>query len=75
MTQAQIVTFSKAGGPEVMTLSEQTITAPKAGQVSIKQEAIGVNYIDIYKRSGVYPTEFPAGLGFDAAGGLMLQAL
>tara|TARA_B100000780_G_scaffold210239_1_gene150246 strand:- start:95 stop:1075 length:981 start_codon:yes stop_codon:yes gene_type:complete len=68
MTQAQIVTFSKAGGPEVMTLSEQTIAAPKAGQVSIKQEAIGVNYIDIYKRSGVYPTEFPAGLGFDAAG-------
>ena len=37
MTQAQIVTFSKAGGPEVMTLSEQTITAPKAGQVALSK--------------------------------------
>jgi len=68
MTQAQIVTFTKTGGPEVMTISKKTLSPPKAGQVSIKQEAIGVNYIDIYKRSGVYPTEFPAGLGFDAAG-------
>jgi NADPH2:quinone reductase len=68
MTQTQIVTFAKAGGPEVMTLSQNTLPTPKAGQVSIKQEAIGVNYIDVYKRSGVYPTEFPAGLGFDAAG-------
>lgn len=68
MTQAQIVTFSQAGGPEVMTLSEKTLSAPEAGQVSIKQAAIGVNYIDVYKRSGVYPTQFPAGVGFDAAG-------
>jgi NADPH2:quinone reductase len=68
MTQTQIVTFAKAGGPEVMTLSYRALTPPKAGEVSIKQEAIGVNSIDVYKRSGVYPAHFPAGLGFDAAG-------
>jgi NADPH:quinone reductase-like Zn-dependent oxidoreductase len=43
MTQTQIVTFAKAGGPEVMTLSQNTLPAPKAGEVSIKQKAIGVN--------------------------------
>ena len=68
MTQTQIVTFAQAGGPEVMALTERTLSAPSAGEVSIKQEAIGVNYIDVYKRSGVYPTQFPSGLGFDAAG-------
>ena len=68
MTQTQIVTFDQAGGPEVMALTERTLSAPSAGEVSIKQEAIGVNYIDVYKRSGVYPTQFPSGLGFDAAG-------
>ena len=41
MTQTQIVTFAQAGGPEVMALTEKTLSAPSAGEVSIKQEAIG----------------------------------
>ena len=68
MTTANVITFSSFGGPEVLEHHTKELTAPEAGQVSLKQEAVGVNYIDIYRRSGVYPTPLPMGLGFDAAG-------
>ena len=68
MTTANVITFSSFGGPEALEHHTKELTAPEAGQVSLKQEAVGVNYIDIYRRSGVYPTPLPMGLGFDAAG-------
>jgi len=50
------------GGPEVLTLEDIAVPAPGAGQVRVKQHAIGINYTDVYSRIGLYPP--PAGLPF-----------
>ncbi|MFW7343710.1 quinone oxidoreductase [Pollutimonas sp. H1-120] len=51
-----------------MQVLEEDLAAPAAGQVQVRQEAIGFNYIDIYQRQGVYPLPLPTGLGHEAAG-------
>src|SRR5436309_15255366 len=56
------VRVHKAGGPEVLTYEQIEIGAPGPGQVKLKQHAAGVNYIDTYFRSGMYPS--PVGLPF-----------
>jgi NADPH2:quinone reductase len=56
------------GGPEVMKLEEVEVGAPGPGQVKVKQTAIGLNFIDIYTRSGLYPTPMPNAVGREAAG-------
>jgi NADPH2:quinone reductase len=56
------------GGPEVMRLEEVEVGAPAAGEVQVRHTAIGLNYIDVYDRSGLYPQSMPAGLGREAAG-------
>ena len=56
------------GGPEVLTWEEVDVPAPIEGQVQIRHTAIGLNFIDVYHRTGLYPTELPAGLGSEAAG-------
>jgi NADPH2:quinone reductase len=56
------------GGPEVMKLEEVDLAAPAAGQIQVKHTAIGLNYIDTYHRSGLYPLELPCGLGMEGAG-------
>ena len=66
MTKA--IRFHKAGGPEVMQLEDVTVGDPAAGQARIRQTAIGVNYIDTYHRSGLYPMPMPSGLGSEGAG-------
>ena len=66
MTKA--IRFHKTGGPEVMQLEEVTVGDPAAGQARIRQTAIGVNFIDTYHRSGLYPMPMPSGLGSEAAG-------
>ena len=66
MTKA--VQIEKAGGPEVMQLVEVDLAKPAPGEVRIRQAAIGLNYIDTYHRSGLYPVKFPSGLGQEAAG-------
>src|SRR5882724_12305326 len=58
----------KYGGPEVLTLEEVPIAEPKAGEARVKIEAIGVNYVDIYHRTGFYPLQTPFTLGQEAAG-------
>ena len=58
----------KYGGPEVLTLEEVPIPEPKAGEARVKIEAIGVNYVDIYQRTGLYPVQTPFTLGQEAAG-------
>ena len=56
------------GGPEVMRLEEVGPGKPAAGEVQIRHTAIGVNYIDVYDRTGLYPVGLPSGLGREAAG-------
>ena len=66
MTQAiQIDTF---GGPEVMQLRDVELPETGPGMALIEQAAIGLNFIDTYHRSGLYPLELPSGLGTEAAG-------
>ena len=68
MSNAQKIVIEKFGGPEVMVLASTSIPAPEADEVTIRQTAIGFNFIDIYQRKGAYPLELPTGLGFEAAG-------
>jgi NADPH2:quinone reductase len=56
------------GGPEALVLEDLEPGAPAPGEVQIRHTAIGVNYIDIYDRTGLYPTELPTVLGREAAG-------
>lgn len=63
-----MIRIERTGGPEVMQLVDAEVGAPGAGQVRIRHSAIGVNFIDTYHRSGLYPMPLPAGLGVEAAG-------
>ncbi len=57
-----------AGGPEVLEVVEVPRPTPKGGEILIRQEAIGLNFIDTYQRSGLYPVRLPAVLGLEGAG-------
>jgi NADPH2:quinone reductase len=62
------IRFSQTGGPEVMTWEDVEVGAPGPGEVRVRQTAVGLNYIDTYHRSGLYPVPLPSGLGLEAAG-------
>jgi NADPH2:quinone reductase len=62
------IKIDRTGGPEVMQLVEETVAAPGAGQLRVRHAAVGLNFIDIYHRSGVYKISLPSGLGTEAAG-------
>ena len=62
------IQFATLGGPEVLELVEGEIPQAGPGQVLIRQEAIGLNFIDTYYRIGLYPAELPSGIGNEAAG-------
>jgi NADPH:quinone reductase len=62
------VRFHSTGSPEVMRLEEVAVPDPGEGQVRLRHQAIGVNYIDTYHRSGLYPKPLPGSLGVEAAG-------
>jgi NADPH2:quinone reductase len=64
----QAVRIYKTGGPEVMVLEEVEPGAPGPGMVTVVNRAIGLNYIDTYHRSGLYPVPLPTGLGLEGAG-------
>ena len=66
MTKA--IRIKKAGGPEVMSWQDVDVGDPGPGEVRLKHTAVGLNYIDVYHRSGLYPLEYPSGLGLEAAG-------
>ena len=62
------VEINKTGGTEVLEIKEITLDKPGPDQVTIEQKAIGLNYIDIYHRSGLYPLKLPCGLGLEGTG-------
>ncbi|MGH7947604.1 MAG: alcohol dehydrogenase catalytic domain-containing protein, partial [Candidatus Binataceae bacterium] len=62
------VRVHKYGGPEVLTYEDIAMPEPKAGEARVKIEAIGLNYIDIYQRTGLYQLPLPFTLGREAAG-------
>jgi NADPH:quinone reductase len=65
---AKAVRFHKQGGPEVLQLDEIQVGEPGAGQARIRHTAIGVNFVDTYQRSGLYPMQMPAVAGNEGAG-------
>jgi NADPH2:quinone reductase len=62
------IRFEQTGGPEVLHLEDIDLPPPGAGEVRVRHKAIGVNFIDTYHRSGLYPVKLPSGLGLEAAG-------
>ena len=62
------VKIKQNGGPEVLDIEEITLRKPIKAEVLIEHAAIGLNYIDTYHRSGLYPLMMPSGLGMEAAG-------
>lgn len=68
MSTADVIRIHKHGGPEEMRFEQVDLAAPEAGQVRLKQTAIGLNFIDVYTRTGLYPGPTPAVLGVEGAG-------
>ena len=62
------VKISKHGGPEVLELKDFSLNNPKDNEVTIEHKAIGLNYIDTYHRSGLYPLNLPTSIGAEGAG-------
>ena len=67
-TSARAIRMHANGGPEVMKFEDVDVPAPGKDEVTITQKAVGINFIDIYFRTGLYPTPMPSGLGFEGAG-------
>ncbi|MEM1073499.1 MAG: quinone oxidoreductase [Pseudomonadota bacterium] len=65
---AQTVVIEVFGGPELLTLMDRDVGAPGPGEVRIAHKACGLNFIDVYQRTGLYPLELPHALGMEAAG-------
>ena len=68
MTKTNAIRIREFGGPEVLEYVEVDLPEPKAGEATIRHTAIGLNFIDTYHRTGLYPMDLPAGLGSEAAG-------
>ena len=66
MTHA--IRFHRTGGPEVLVWEEVQVGKPGPGEARIRHTAVGLNFVDIYNRSGVYPSQLPSGLGGEGAG-------
>src|SRR6201990_3547156 len=66
MTHA--IRFHKPGGPEVLVWEEVQVGKPGPGEARIRHTAVGLNFVDIYNRSGLYPAQLPSGLGGEGAG-------
>jgi NADPH2:quinone reductase len=62
------IRFDRTGGPEVLRYEPVELPPPGPGQVRIRHTAIGLNFVDVYQRTGLYPATLPAGLGTEAAG-------
>ena len=65
---AKAVRYHKQGGPEVLQIDDVAVGEPGAGQVRIRHTAVGVNFLDTYQRSGLYPMPLPSTAGNEGAG-------
>ncbi len=68
MTETTRMIVRETGGPDVLQRETVTLDAPRDGEVRIRQEAIGLNFIDTYIRTGLYPAKLPVVPGFEGAG-------
>lgn len=66
--KTQAVVISEQGAPDVMSVTDIEIGSPGRGEVLLEQSAIGLNYMDVYQRSGHYQLDLPSHLGLEAAG-------
>ena len=64
----RVVKIEKSGGPEVLKLTTIDLEKPAPEEVTIEHKAIGLNFIDTYHRSGLYPIELPSGIGAEGSG-------
>ena len=62
------IRIHQIGGPEVLCWEEVDVPAPAAGEVTVRHHAVGLNFIDTYHRTGLYPLPLPAGIGLEGAG-------
>ena len=62
------IIIAKNGGPEVLELQDVNVSSPGPDEIKVTNRAIGLNYIDTYHRSGLYPVKLPSGIGLEAAG-------
>ena len=62
------IEISKNGGPEVLELKDLKLDKPGSDEVTIEHKAIGLNYIDTYHRSGLYPLKLPSSIGAEGSG-------
>jgi NADPH2:quinone reductase len=63
-----VIRIHQTGGPEVLQWEEANVGAPAPGEVKLKQSAVGLNFIDVYHRTGLYPLALPFVLGMEASG-------
>jgi NADPH2:quinone reductase len=68
MSTVHAIRFHQTGGPEVLSWDSVDVGDPGPGEVRVRHSAVGLNYIDTYHRSGLYPVTLPSGLGLEAAG-------
>lgn len=68
---AKAVRFYETGGPEVLRYEDVEVGEPGPGQVLLRHEAVGLNFADIYFRTGLYPAPLPSGIGTEGAGMVM----
>jgi NADPH:quinone reductase len=66
--EARAMRFAAPGGPEVLELETVAVPEPGSGEVLVRHTAIGLNYQDVYHRTGFYPLPMPSGIGTEAAG-------
>jgi NADPH2:quinone reductase len=66
--KTKAIRIHKTGGPEVLQLDEIELAAPGPGEIRVRNKAVGLNFIETYFRSGLYPVKFPFALGSEAAG-------
>ena len=67
-TLTKAIRIEQNGGPEVLQLVEIEVSAPADNEVTVRQRAVGINFIDIYFRTGLYKSPLPHGIGFEGAG-------
>ncbi len=62
------IRIHQVGGPEVLSWEPVDVPPPEAGEVTVRHAAVGLNYIDVYHRNGLYPVPLPSGIGMEGAG-------